>query len=193
MAELAMQHLEDPVAEEAALVERAKSDEQAFELLYHRYFNKVYGYIFKRTGQHEITEDILSATFLKVFTHLGKYQHQGFPFSAWVFRIATNELIDHYRKSGRQGPKVNIEDAPEPIDPQQSPEMIMEQQLTKEQIQGLILKLNPRDQEIINLKFFAELSNPEIATILNISTNNAGVMIHRAVKRFHDVYKQYGH
>jgi len=87
---------------EAELVERAKTDDRAFTILYDYYFPKIYGYIYKRVGNFDLAEDLVSSIFLKVFTNIGAYKEQGYSFSAWVYRIATNKLIDHYRKAGQK-------------------------------------------------------------------------------------------
>lgn len=173
------------------IVDRAKTDERAFEILYNHYFTRIYAYIFKRTGHHETTEDLVSKTFMKAFTHLDKYEHQGYSFGAWVYRIATNNLIDHYRKTGKKK-TVDIEKAPDMQSSRPDPQ---EQAITtfeKAVVQKALKDLPDKYQEIINLKYFAQLSNQEIAAALGITANNAGVVIHRAVKKFHQVYQTYG-
>ena len=95
---------------EAEIVERAKTDEAAFAILYDHYFPRIYAYIFKRAGNRETAEDILSMTFLRAFTNLKRYQSRGFLFGAWLYRIATNNLMDHYRKH-KDGAEMNLDEA----------------------------------------------------------------------------------
>lgn len=87
------------IENEAMLVEQAKTDDRAFEKLYNYYFPQIYGFIIKRAGQKELAEDIVSTVFMKVFTHLNDYEPKTSSFKSWVYKIATNTLIDHYRKS----------------------------------------------------------------------------------------------
>jgi RNA polymerase sigma-70 factor (ECF subfamily) len=176
---------------EREIVERAKTDEQAFEILYNHYFSRIYAFVFKRTGHHEITEDIVSLTFMKVFTNIKKYQHQGYSFGAWVYRIANNNLIDHYRKAGRKK-EVDIEAIAEPKSQEGGPEFEAGRAQDRIFVHSILKKMSTKDQEVLHLKFFAELSNVEIAQTLNISANNAGVIIHRALKKFDQLYKKYG-
>ncbi|MFZ5392025.1 MAG: RNA polymerase sigma factor [Patescibacteria group bacterium] len=171
---------------EQELVERAKTDDLAFEQLYNLYFPKIYGFVYKRVGQKQICEDIVSEVFMKVFTNLKDYRDQGMSFGCWVYKIATNKLIDYYR-SGKKQMVVGVE----MMENIGSKENIGEQTANKmevEEIQTVISTLAENYQQIINLKFFAELSNQEIAKILKISENNAGVIIFRALKKFREEY-----
>lgn len=177
--------------DEAQLVLLAKTDDQAFERLYNHYFDRVYGYVFKRVGQKEAAEDIVSTAFLKIFTNLDKYQPGKYQasFCAWIFRIVTNTLIDYYRKNNK--PHINIDDIAEPIDHGQ--DNLAQAVLSDDQqaVHRTIEKMSPKYQKIIQLKFFAELSNLEIAEVMEISVSNAGVLLHRALKKFQDLHQKY--
>jgi len=175
---------------EAELVEKAKNDDQAFSQLYDFYFPRVYGYIFKRVGNHEAAEDIVSVTFMKVFTHIKSYQSQGYTFGAWVYRIATNNLIDHYRKEGKRK-EVNIDDVYHLHDEQKSPEERMQISYEYNLVQKVIANLSPKYQEILHLKFFAEMTTAEISQSLGITENNVRVILFRALKNFNKVYEKY--
>ncbi len=178
--------------EEYALAERAKTDDAAFSLLYERYFPKIYAYIFRRLGNREQTEDVVSVTFEKVFLHLDKFKPGGGgTFQAWIYRIATNAVIDYIRKE-----KHTIAMAPEDLPEETHPttgldattEMIKLED--SESVQRVIKKLPQRYQEVIQLKYFSELSNIEVAEVLQISPNNAGVLLSRALKQFHSYYME---
>ena len=179
------------IENEPEIVERAKTDDAAFAILYNHYFPKIYGYIFKRVGHKETTEDLVSATFIKVFSNLKNYQYQNCSFGAWIYRIATNNLIDYYRKQGRKK-EVNIDNIEEMASLDTSPEEVAKLAENRQTVKLVMARLPQRQAEVINLKFFAELSNIEIAATLGISVNNAGVLIHRAIKQFDNFYKKYG-
>jgi len=182
-------HKQDILENEAEIVEQAKKDDQAFEILYHHYFPKIYGYIFKRVGNQQTTEDIVSTTFMKVFVNIKWYDHKGYTFGAWVYKIATNNLVDYYRKQGRSK-EVGIEEASEIRDQNLAPDEQVQILQDKEHVKFLLSKLSKRYQKVLNLKFFAELSVQEIANVLEISENNTRVLVFRALKNFHKLYEK---
>jgi len=166
---------------EAQLVERAKTDEQAFRQLYELYFPKIYGYIKKRVGQTETAQDLVSETFLKAFSNLPTFVYKGAPFSAWLYRIATNLIIDYYRQE-KHYQKVDIENYDLVAENQDIEKEILTSQQRME-IDKYLIKLPERERKVIELKFFAQLNNGEIAQTLNISANLVGVLIFRALKK----------
>lgn len=183
--------MEEKLENELSLVKQAKTDDQAFEILYEFYFPKIYFFVLKRTGQKEATEDIVSATFIKVFTGLKKFEanHEN-SFAAWVYKIANNKLTDYYRSQGRK-PTVDLASIAEPEDFSQNPHTDLIASLNKKIVSNVMRGLSERDQQILQLKFFAELDNIEIAKVLNTKPNNVGVWLYRALKRFQTTYKQY--
>jgi RNA polymerase sigma-70 factor (ECF subfamily) len=188
MAETANNNL---LENEAAIVERAKTDKQAFEILYNHYFPRIYGYIFKRTGNRQIAEDIVSQTFLKVFAGLNNYQFTGYTFGAWIYKIATNNLIDHYRQAGRHQ-EVDLEATADIADGQAAPDELAQGIFDRETVGRVLAELPENYREIINLKYFAEMSYEEMAEILGTNVNNCRVMIFRALKQFKVEYQKYG-
>jgi len=174
---------------EAELIEKAINDDKAFEVLYDFYFEKIYFYTFKRIGHKETTEDIVSEIFTKIFLNLNKYKSDDkySSFSCWVYKIATNSIIDYYRKHKIK--EVELDKANTIEDKSKNQEEKMLENVDSIKIKNCIKSLPEKYQKIINLKFFGELSNEEIAETLNISKNNAGVLIYRALKSFKKIYK----
>jgi RNA polymerase sigma-70 factor, ECF subfamily len=179
-----------PEATEDQLVELAKTDNSAFEKLYNSYFPKVYGFIFKRVGNREVTEDLVSEIFIKVFANLDKYVGRGLPFGAWLFRIANNNLIDHYRREGKR-PKVDIEAIAPPKDEKMNVSEQTQVELDRALVNKVIKEMPKKYQEILQLKYFAEMSYEEIAGVLKITENNARVKLFRALKVFQKYYQKY--
>lgn len=173
--------------EEYMLAEKAKTDDQAFAILYERYFPKIYAYIFRRLGNRDATEDIVSVTFEKVFLHLDKFKPNSGTFQAWVYRIATNSVIDHVRKE-KHTVAVDPQDLPEEIHPLTDGVHEMIKTEDREAVQRAIKKLPERYQTVLNLKYFSQLTNIEVSEVLGISPNNAGVLLSRALKQFHVYY-----
>src|SRR5690606_41083887 len=89
-------------ADDAPLVEWAKSDREAFGVLYTRYVDKIYSYVYYRTGNHHDAEDLTSRVFFRALGHIGNYTDRGVPFSAWLYRIAPNLVANWHRDRGRQ-------------------------------------------------------------------------------------------
>lgn len=181
------------LANEAELIREAVTDDSAFEVLYEHYFPKIYGYVGRRVGNKETTEDLVSVIFMKVFCNLKKYtpgDHSG-SFRAWVYRIATNVIIDHYRKKGRNPDAIDIESISEPGDPSQDPGLNTMLIQDKAIVHSTLSTLPDKYQQILHLKYFAELKNTEIAEALDISANNVGVLLHRALQKFEEKHKKY--
>src|SRR6188768_3385607 len=80
-------------------VEKAKKDPEAFRPLYEKYFRQIFLFILHKVDDKEVTADICSQVFLKAMTHLQGYEHKNLPFSAWLYRIAVNETMAHFRKT----------------------------------------------------------------------------------------------
>jgi len=174
---------------EAEIVARAKKDDDAFEILYNFYFPKIYGYVFKRVGNHAVAEDIVSETFLKVCAHLPKYEHRGHTFGAWVYRIATNNLTDYYRKQSRHK---ETELTPEGVGgvPEEPGYDHIQAVENRTAVEAVLKNLSKRYANILHLKFFADLSVSEISEALGISENNSRVLLHRALKKFRSEYEK---
>jgi RNA polymerase sigma-70 factor, ECF subfamily len=186
-----MEHYPKVLENEADLIEKAKKDDSSFAVLYDFYFPKIYGYIYKRTGSRETAEDLVSITFMSVFTNLHKYNHEGYTFGAWVYKIATNNLIDHYRKQAKRK-NVDIENITEPAADQDLPADYAEVQQNRQTVLLILPKLNKKYQKILHYRFFAELETREIASAMSISENNCRVLLHRALKSFDKHYSESG-
>ncbi|MBT6253887.1 sigma-70 family RNA polymerase sigma factor [Candidatus Uhrbacteria bacterium] len=175
---------------EDMLVEQAKTQDEAFGALYDFYFPKIYKYILRRVGHRQTAEDLISSTFMKAFTKLDTYKKGTGSFQAWLYRIATNNVIDHYRRAGKRQ-EVDIEPMIHLETNEPGPERHASNAIDRENIEEVLGKLPDKDQEVLQLKFFAEFSNIEIAEALGISVSNSGVRIYRALKKFESIYKEY--
>lgn len=174
---------------EKEVVEKAKSNNEEFEALYNFYFPKIYGYVFKRVGSKEVAEDIVSIVFIKAFSNLNNFEYRQ-SFSSWVFKIATNSLIDYYRKNSKHKEvklTINLINTLS-VEPKNN----FDQNYNKKIVTNILNRMSAKYQRVIQLKFFAEFDYTEIAESLNISEGNARVLTHRALKKFHNIYKKYG-
>lgn len=143
------------------LVSRAQNGEvEAFALLYREYFGQIYRYTYLRVGQIQQAEDITQEVFLKVLDSIGSYRYTGAPFGSWLFRIAHNLIIDHYRKSKKEFTLLTESIVSvEHDDPARTLESSMEAQAVKAAIETL----PPKQKEVISMRFGAEMSVAETA------------------------------
>lgn len=182
-------HNQLSLEEEKSLINRAKNDKEAFGELYEIYFKRIYNYVLHRTSNVDLSEDLTSQTFMKVLENISKFEWRGLPFQAWLYRIASNVLMSHYRKN-KHTSAVNMDDIQflivdkndSPLEEIKKQENIDEIKVKFIEVQKAISKLKPKYAEIIALKFFEKKSNSEIAKIMDISEGNLRIRIFRALK-----------
>lgn len=165
-----------------ALVEKVqKGDVNAFGEIYDLLLDKVYRFIFFKTGDKEDAEDLTELVFVKVWKSISSYKSKGTPFEAWVFRIARNTVIDHYRT---KKPKITLNEEIRETVPEdkESPEDLLHSQMLKELIFEKIKLLPQNYREIIELKFIEDKENEEISIILEKSVDHVRVLQSRALK-----------
>ena len=92
---------EAEILEEYSILEKSKNDSRVFGVLYEKYFDRIFNFIYRQTDDEALTADLSSQTFLIALKNVGKYQFRGVPFSAWLYKIASNEVNKHYRKKNR--------------------------------------------------------------------------------------------
>src|SRR5688572_1947314 len=89
---------EAEIREEYAILERSKKNSRAFSELYEKYFDRIFNFIYRQTDDEDLAADLCSQTFLNVLKNVDRYEFRGVPFSAWLYKIATNEVNKFYRK-----------------------------------------------------------------------------------------------
>jgi len=155
--------------DEMALVEQARTDSEAFGLLYEQYVDRIYSYVYYRTGNHHDAEDLTAKVFYQAMNHISAYTQRGAPFSSWLYRIAHNLVANWYRdKSRRQ--VISLERLL--VVGHRSEEGPFEQAALNEQRKALVATIRclPTDrQQLLILKFVEHLSNAEIGQILGRS------------------------
>jgi RNA polymerase sigma factor (sigma-70 family) len=161
---------------DASLVERARTDPQAFARLYRRYADPVYRYCFRRLGTREAAEDATQLIFEKALHALPTFRATG-SIRGWIFAIAHNALSDHFRTSHPHRP---FDDALQVVDPSASPEDLAIQAEEGRQIRALMVKLTPRERQLLELRL-AGLTDYEIAESLGQSYGSVRTMQFRTV------------
>lgn len=167
------------VTNEKQLVERAaRYDQKAFGQLYELYFDKIYNYLYFKTMHHNEAEDLTAVVFLKAWEAIGNFQWQGYPFSAWLYRIAHNQLVDHYRTRRELLPL----EAAEHHDCGDDPFEAVERSLLLAQIRGSMKNLTCEQQRVVTLRYFEGYSICEIAKMMNKPPDAVRAMQHRALR-----------
>ena len=161
------------------LIERVrKGDQDAARTLFERYFDRIYNYVYARLGRAEDAEDLAIDTMTRSLTRLDQFQDQGVAFSSWVYKIAHNATIDHYRRHGKVT-LVSLEQAtlPQSADPS---ELAMEQ-LSNEDLRVALRALTDEQQQVLILRFFQDLTAPQVAGIMGKSVGAVQALQHRAL------------
>jgi RNA polymerase sigma-70 factor (ECF subfamily) len=162
------------------LVERAQhGDREALEELYLLHFDRIYSYLHMSVGNRHDAEDLTTQTFMKMLESIKRFRWQSAPFSAWLFRIAHNLAMDHFRSSRRWQPE---EEVPEPAgDAEPSAEAAALQTIGRESMLELIENLSHEQQQVLTLKFVFNLPNADVAMILGKSEGAIKSLQHRAL------------
>lgn len=176
-----------PTHDKQELIERAKTDDAAFSVLYEIYFPKIYGYVMKRVGKKEETEDIVSQTFLKMVEKLPAFQSGKGSFKSWIYTIATNIMFDYFRKL-RKRREESIEEHLEIPSTHLNPHQQSLQLEEQKKVFHTLSLIPEKYQKLLHLKYYSELEYEEIAEVLGITVNNLGVILHRALKKFRETY-----
>ncbi|MCP6720064.1 MAG: sigma-70 family RNA polymerase sigma factor [Patescibacteria group bacterium] len=178
--------------EEQELVKKAqKGEPEAFGVLYDKHLTPIYRFIFLKVGNKADAEDLCHQVFLSAWKNIGRYRFQGFPFSSWLYKIASNTVIDHWRTKKNN---TSIELVAESL-LSESPKLdhLLDQKLEVQLIKTSLIKLESEQQNVIIMRFVDELTNKEIAQILGKSEGAIRVIQHRAIKRLRKHISDHNH
>ena len=156
-----------------------QGDRDALEELYLIHFDRIYSYLHVSVGNRHDAEDLTTQTFLKMLESIGRFRWQSAPFSAWLFRIAHNLAMDHFRATRRWQPEEEVP-KPEP-DEATSAEAGALQSIGRKSMLELIEDLSPEQQQVLTLKFVFNFANAEAATILGKTEGAIKSLQHRAL------------
>jgi RNA polymerase sigma factor (sigma-70 family) len=166
-------------SDEVLVAEAAKTDAGAFGELYERYHARVYRYVYHRVGNAPDAEDITALVFMKALEALPNYQSHRSGFAPWLFRITRNSVVDHYRRGRRQEPIDDLDHHAPDADP-------LHLALGSErraELHALVHELSPDQRDVILLRFTADLSFSEIASILKKNEPAVRMLLHRGLRK----------
>lgn len=154
------------------------------EVLYDAHCDAIHRYVMRRVGRPEIAEELTAQTFYKALRSWRRFVDDR-P-RAWLYRIATNEINDHFRRSARTAPE------PEPSSGPEAADRSLERHRLYDTLRGVLCELPPDDQTLIALRYFEQLSFPEIARIVGRRKGTAVMRTHRALKKLRERLQQRG-
>jgi RNA polymerase sigma-70 factor (ECF subfamily) len=167
------------VQDEQGLVRGAQEgDKDAFAQLYEAYFDKIYRYIVIKISNKAEAEDMTQQVFLKAYQSIRSFKWKGAPFSAWLFRIAHNQIVDFYRKKSKR-PTVRLEEST--VVSSDNPLRTVENRFDIERLRVAALQLTSSQQEVISLRFAGGLAITEVARTMGKSEGAIKALQHSAV------------
>ncbi len=175
----------EPVLSEDEILSRAsQGDREAFGSIYERYVDRIYSYIYYRTGNTSDAEDLTARVFQRAMNHIVNYTDRGVPFSAWLYRIAHNLVANWHRDRSRRQ-EIPLSDAPL-IAKGDHPESSVVHNQQQESLLRLIRSLPEERQTLLILKFVDHLSNAEIGEIMGRSEGAVKSLYHRTLLSLRD-------
>src|SRR6266508_2147682 len=171
-----------PLAElsDEELAERAKTDSDAFGVLYERHVRRIYNYVYYRIGRAPEAEDLTERVFFQALENIPRYVFRGAPFSAWLFRIAHNLVANWHRDSGRH-PTAALEEAEQREDRRADPPSDALVAEEKHELRQMVGRLPADRQQLLVMKFVEERSNADIASELGRTEGAVKALLHRTL------------
>jgi RNA polymerase sigma-70 factor (ECF subfamily) len=167
------------VPTEESLVRRAqKNDQEAFAQLYEEHFDKIYRYLALRVGNEREAEDMTQQVFLNALQSISSFRWKGVPFSAWLFRIAHNQAVDHLRRKKKRT-SVPLDESL--VSSGDSPHSTTERKMDVERLLKATKRLTEAQREVISLRFSSELSIAQVARIMGKSEGAVKALQHSAI------------
>ena len=169
-----------PAPDLRGLVARAQQgDREAMEELYLLHFDRIYSYLHLSVGNRHDAEDLTTQTFLRMLEAIGRFRWQSVPFSAWLFRIAHNLAMDHFRARRRVQTEDEVQDLPG--QEESSAEEQAFDSLSRAGMLQLIEHLSAEQRQVLTLKFLFGFANAEVAGILGKTEGAVKSLQHRAL------------
>ncbi len=173
------------IKEEDTLARASQGDKDAFGLLYEQYVERIYNYVYYRTGNVHDAEDLTARVFYRALHHIHNYTDRGLPFSAWLYRIAHNLIANWHRDRARHQ-EIPLSDAPTIHYKGVAPEAAVVQNQEQESLLRIIRHLPAERQNLLILKFVEHLSNTEIGEIMGRSEGAVKSLYHRTLLSLRD-------
>lgn len=178
--------------EEKHILQLIKGNPKEFGIVFDSYYNQIFSYIFKRITDYDISRDIAAETFLKAFLNMQSFVWKDISISSWIYRIATNEINQHFRRNKKHNISLDalldkndfdILNSHEFIDERQTLERELELHEEFLKVQKCLTKLDIKYQEVLSLKYFEKKSIIEVAEILNKKEGTIKSLLSRGTEK----------
>jgi RNA polymerase sigma-70 factor (ECF subfamily) len=170
----------DGLSDREVLSLASTGDAEAFGELYLRYVDRIYNYVYYRTGNHHDAEDLTARVFFRAMRHIRNYQDRGVPFSAWLYRIAHNLVANWHRDNSRRH-EIPLDDISYRQSERQLPETTLLRTEEQSELLRIIRDLPPERQLLLILKFVEHYSNAEIGAIMGRTEGAIKSLYHRTL------------
>jgi len=171
--------------EEEIVTSASLGDREAFGELYELYVERIFNYVYYRTGNSHDAEDLTARVFQRAMNHITKYRDRGVPFSAWLYRIAHNLVANWHRDRSRRQ-EIPLGDVPVVPSKEERPEARLVRSQEQDSLLRYIRQLPPDRQTLLILKFVEDLSNAEIGQIMGRSEGAVKSLYHRTLLSLRD-------
>jgi len=172
------------IEEESMIIAEIKAGHtEKFGLLYDEYFKKIYNYFFYRLHNKQVTEDLVSTTFLKAIKHFDSFNHKKGDFSVWLYRIARNTLFDYYRTAKNTEKLVENKII---ISPEDFQKEVFNKELAG-QVENFLNHLTEKQREVILMRIWDGLSYSEISEVIGKSEAGSKMIFYRAIEKLKSV------
>lgn len=167
------------IKDDVVLSKASKGDLEAFGVLYEKYVDRIFNYIYYRTGNVNDAEDLTARVFQRALHHIGSYTDRGVPFSAWLYRIAHN-LVANWHRDRSRNQEIPLNEAPL-LSKGELPESTLVRTQEQDALLRMIRSLPPDRQQLLILKFVDHMSNTEIGAIMGRSEGAVKSLYHRTL------------
>jgi RNA polymerase sigma-70 factor, ECF subfamily len=175
-----------PADVERPLVARSRTDAAAFAELYDFYLPRIYGYVQRRVGERSVAEDLTATTFERALVALRRGGFRNDSFGGWLYRVASNAIVDHVRNGTRTVP---LDDGATPGagDPDERAAGAFRAALARDELQRAFARLSPSQRRVLTLRFLDDLDAAEASAVLGCSRNTFAARLHRALEALRGV------
>jgi len=168
------------IVHELNLDQAIQGDHEAFGMLYEQYVERIFNYVYYRTGNQHDAEDLTAKVFYRAMRRIPEYEERGLPVSAWLYRIAHNLVANWHRDRGRR-PEISLDEGFASIPHSEHPEVTLLHIEEQDTLLRIIQGLPPDRQQLIILKFVEHLSNAEIGQVMGRTEGAVKSLYHRTL------------
>lgn len=170
--------------DEQELIIRVKANKEAFLEIYDNHFQRIYNYVFYRTFNQTDAEELTSQIFLSALERIDRYEYRNIPIIVWLYKIASNAVIDFYRKKGQT---VGWEETSSNLkDEEPSPEIVYMKKAEKEQLLEYLRQLPLMQQQAVVLRYLHSFSYKEISEIMDKTEGSIKQLLHRGLNNLRE-------